>query len=223
MMKKLLAVLLVLTVVLGMSTITVFAEDVADDATVGLIGLQVLDTERDLIYPLKPQFDTDIFEYEVNVLNYVGYVQVQPTADAEGVFITVNGVEVAGGDWSDYIPLNIGKNIVTVKVSDNNGENSPNECEYTLIIYRADVDKHEHPTFVEITEIPEDPDIPDTPDTPDIPDTPDTSDTPDSPDIPNTDNSTHSDLWLAVTVIFSIGFLSVGLFYRKKTFSTDDR
>lgn len=187
------------------------------DTTAGLDDLQVLDTERDLIYPLDPEFDTDVLEYVVNVLNYVNYVQVKPTVDAEGLTITVNGVVVSSAEWSGIIPLQVGKNVITVKVSDGDDESSLLDNEYTIIIYRADVDPPENPGVIEI---PEDPDDPDDPDTPDDPETPDTPETPTDPTTPNTSNRSpktgNSGVIASWLILSAAVVFSVDLFSRKR-------
>ena len=207
------------------------------DTTAGLDDLQVLDTERDLLYPLAPEFDTDVLEYVVHVLNYVNYVQIKPTVDVEGLIITVNGVEVTSDNWSDYIMLNVGKNVITVKVSDGDDESSLIDNVYTIIIYRADVDQPEIPGIVDplptdpdpvdpdpvdpdpVDPDPVDPVVPDEPTEPDTPDVPDTPKTPDAPN--NTDTSPNTgnnavESWRVITFLLAASLLCAELFIGKK-------
>ncbi|MCH5316954.1 MAG: cadherin-like beta sandwich domain-containing protein, partial [Eubacterium sp.] len=106
------------------------------DTTAGLDDLQVKDSKTGEVFDLDPEFDTDEYEYQVTVPNEVESVQLQPTVDVEDIIITVNGVVVKSGDWSDGIPLKEGKNVITVKVSDGDGESTLNDGEYTIVIYR---------------------------------------------------------------------------------------
>lgn len=200
------------------------------DSTAGLDDLQVLDTERDLLYPLAPEFDTDVLEYVVHVLNYVNYVQIKPTVDVEGLIITVNGVEVTSDNWSDYIMLNVGKNVITVKVSDGDDESSLIDNVYTIIIYRADVDQPEIPGIVDPLPVDPDPVDPDpidpvdpvVPDEPTEPDTPDVPDAPKAPDAPNNaDTSPNTgnnavESWRVITFLLAASLLCAELFISKK-------
>lgn len=201
------------------------------DTTAGLDDLQVRDasTGTELVYPLDPEFDTDVLEYEVKVPNYVSEVQVQPTVDVEDLVITVNGVVVTSGDWSGNIPLEVGKNVITVKVSDGDDESSLYDNVYTIIIYRAAPNTPENPGVVEEPEEPDNPDNPDNPDKPDSPEKPETPEAPESPstsdktDTPNgshnspqTGDNSHLGMWLTLLFLSAAGMLVVVFFNRKR-------
>ncbi|MFB5761977.1 S-layer homology domain-containing protein [Paenibacillus medicaginis] len=72
---------------------------------------------------LAPAFDPSQTRYTANVPNDVYNISINPTAqypeDTE-VRVNLNGKEVAVGDW-DNLPLEEGKNTVTVGVYDKNG------------------------------------------------------------------------------------------------------
>lgn len=198
------------------------------DTTAGLDDLQVRDasTGTELVYPLDPEFDTDVLEYEVKVPNYVSEVQVQPTVDVEDLVITVNGVVVTSGDWSGNIPLEVGKNVITVKVSDGDDESSLYDNVYTIIIYRAAPNTPENPGVVEEPEEPDNPDNPDKPDSPEKPETPEapespsTSDKTDTPNgshnSPQTGDNSHLGMWLTLLFLSAAGMLVVVFFNRKR-------
>ncbi|MFB5269787.1 S-layer homology domain-containing protein [Paenibacillus enshidis] len=84
---------------------------------------------------LAPAFDPSQTHYTANVPNDVYSISINPAAqypeDTE-VRVNLNGVEVSAGDW-DKLPLEEGKNTVTVGVYDKNG-NLLNE--YTIEIVR---------------------------------------------------------------------------------------
>lgn len=205
------------------------------DTTAGLDDLQVRDSATETVYPLEPEFDTDTLEYEVTVPNSVDSVQVQPTVDAEDIIITVNGVVVTSGDWSGDIPLEVGKNVITVRVSDGNDESSLSDTEYTIIIYReagALPENPENPNNPENPSGPEDPSKPENPNTPESPSTPEkpnTSDTPNASD--NQDNQNNADnsgrspqtgdnsqlgLWVLLLILSATGMLCVAFFFNRK-------
>ncbi|WP_305757060.1 S-layer homology domain-containing protein [Paenibacillus zeirhizosphaerae] len=84
---------------------------------------------------LAPGFDPNQDHYTANVPNDVYNISINPAAqypeDTE-VRVNLNGKEVAAGDW-DNLPLEEGKNIVTVGVYDKNGNLL---SEYTIEIAR---------------------------------------------------------------------------------------
>lgn len=76
---------------------------------------------------LSPAFVPDQTSYTMSVMNSVYQLQLTPTAvDPEAkIAIRVNNgewKEVASGSISDYLALNVGTNIIDVKVTDKNGD-----------------------------------------------------------------------------------------------------
>ncbi|MGE5701661.1 MAG: cadherin-like beta sandwich domain-containing protein, partial [Clostridia bacterium] len=66
---------------------------------------------------LRPSFDPDRTEYEVEVEHDVKSIAVTPTAVDEQATIKVDGKSVTSGEESDPIALSVGSNRIKVKVS----------------------------------------------------------------------------------------------------------
>lgn len=198
------------------------------DTAACLDDLQVRDSATETVYPLEPEFDKDTLEYVAEVPNSVESVQVQPTVDAENIIITVNGVVVTSSDWSGDIPLQVGKNVITVKVSDGDAASGLYDTEYTIIIYRAAEELPENPETPQNPEDPEDQEDSEDPEAPENTDSTDTSDTPSNPNgsdrSPQTGNNNQVGSWLILLILSAIALFGVEFFNRKrKSFSTNGR
>ncbi len=65
---------------------------------------------------LRPAFDPDRTDYTVDVEYAVKRIKITPTVDGEDVTVTVNGKEVASGEESGAIHLDVGDNTIEVVV-----------------------------------------------------------------------------------------------------------
>ncbi|MBT2765859.1 S-layer homology domain-containing protein, partial [Paenibacillus sp. ISL-20] len=87
---------------------------------------------------LYPAFNPDQNAYTMSVTNSVYQLQLTPTAQDQDASIQIR---LGNGEWktipngkiSDYLALNVGPNIITVKVTDQDGKFK----EYTLTVTRA--------------------------------------------------------------------------------------
>lgn len=82
---------------------------------------------------LTPVFSPDVKEYTVSVENAVDSIQLTPTLP-DGVTATINDKEVASGQASDAIALNVGENIITIKLAGALGTTDS----YTVVVTRAE-------------------------------------------------------------------------------------
>jgi len=83
---------------------------------------------------LKPVFATGTFNYTSTVGNGIASVAVTPTTSDATATITVNGTAVSSGAASGAIVLNVGSNVITTKVTAQNGVTTKT---YTLTITRS--------------------------------------------------------------------------------------
>ncbi len=82
-----------------------------------------------------PVFSPTINSYMVDVNETITAIRVKPTTYISSTSVTVNGVAVSSGTFSDEISLSPGKNIITVVVtSEDGGVNT-----YSLVIYRLNL------------------------------------------------------------------------------------
>ncbi|OXM84423.1 S-layer homology domain-containing protein [Paenibacillus rigui] len=88
--------------------------------------------------PLNPAFSPSVTEYEVNVPYAVSSVSVTPTASDSHAALTVNGAASVSGAVYSGIPLNVGANVVQVKVTAQNQMTKT----YTIRIIRTGRDSH---------------------------------------------------------------------------------
>ncbi|MBC8570613.1 cadherin-like beta sandwich domain-containing protein [Zongyangia hominis] len=77
---------------------------------------------------LAPNFSTEVTEYTATVANSVDSIKVLPTYTGDAA-VTVNGVEVASGEYSADISLSVGENAITVVAG---------EKTYTIKVTRED-------------------------------------------------------------------------------------
>ncbi|MBC8571081.1 GH32 C-terminal domain-containing protein [Zongyangia hominis] len=77
---------------------------------------------------LAPNFSTEVTEYTATVANSVDSIKVLPTYTGDAA-VTVNGTEVASGEYSTDISLNVGENTITVVAG---------EKTYTIKVTRED-------------------------------------------------------------------------------------
>jgi len=83
---------------------------------------------------LNPTFDPGVTSYTSTVPHRVLAVQVTPVSGETTATIVVNGVTTSSGSTSDFIDLNIGTNVIPVKVISINGASSTT---YTTTITRS--------------------------------------------------------------------------------------
>jgi len=83
---------------------------------------------------LSPTFASAVLGYNANVANTVNSVTVTPVASDSLATITVNNTLNVSGAASGFIPLNVGQNTITVKVTAGNGVATRT---YTVTITRA--------------------------------------------------------------------------------------
>ncbi|MBC8569926.1 cadherin-like beta sandwich domain-containing protein [Zongyangia hominis] len=77
---------------------------------------------------LAPNFSTEVTEYTATVANSVDSIKVLPTYTGDAA-VTVNGTEVASGEYSAGISLSVGENAITVVAG---------EKTYTIKVTRED-------------------------------------------------------------------------------------
>ncbi|MCD8539282.1 MAG: cadherin-like beta sandwich domain-containing protein [Leadbetterella sp.] len=82
---------------------------------------------------LSPDFDSEIFSYEVTVSNADDKIRFTPTASSPLATITINNVPVSSGTLSGEIALLPGSNIVTITVT---AEDPDVKQTYTVNVYR---------------------------------------------------------------------------------------
>ncbi|MDR9853655.1 Ig-like domain-containing protein [Paenibacillus sp. VCA1] len=87
---------------------------------------------------LFPVFDPNQESYTMSVANSVNQLQLTPTAQDPNatIQIQVNNGEwktVTTGELSDYLALNVGPNVITIKVTDQNGKGKT----YSVTVTRA--------------------------------------------------------------------------------------
>ena len=83
---------------------------------------------------LEPTFAGGTYSYGVSVLNATSTITVTPTG-AAATWIKVNGTIVASGVASGNIALDVGVNIITVRVH----EDEKTDIEYKIYVTREDV------------------------------------------------------------------------------------
>jgi len=88
------------------------------------IGLQI---------SMQPEFNHDVFDYEISVTESVYQVRLRAVADDDTAVIKINDIEVESGQYSQSITLNIGENIMTVLSI---AEDGINRYEYNIVINR---------------------------------------------------------------------------------------
>ncbi|GIO15190.1 hypothetical protein J19TS2_47450 [Cohnella xylanilytica] len=81
---------------------------------------------------LEPNFSAGVYSYSMTVSNSVKELQFTMTAANPGAAITVNGKAVPSGQASGPISLNVGDNIVTIVVKEQDGS----EKTYTVTVTR---------------------------------------------------------------------------------------
>lgn len=81
---------------------------------------------------LNPAFNKEIYEYTATVENNVSSITVTAKAEDATATILINDKKIPSGAASGYINLNEGGNIITVKVTDTNG----NTNSYTINVTR---------------------------------------------------------------------------------------
>lgn len=86
---------------------------------------------------MSPAFDPNTYLYSVKVDRSVEKVKVKFTAQNTTSKIKIGNLSYASGDESDYIPLNIGANLVKVVVTAPDGSTT---ATYSLSIIRGDVE-----------------------------------------------------------------------------------
>lgn len=83
---------------------------------------------------LAPLFNSNTYEYAVNVANTTTFITVTPTAtDSSNSQITVNGTTVVSGVASSSLNLSVGSNTITIVV--NSGTSS--RITYHIVVTRA--------------------------------------------------------------------------------------
>ncbi|SDC12063.1 LPXTG-motif cell wall anchor domain-containing protein [Pelagirhabdus alkalitolerans] len=101
--------------------------DRAPSSNADLSNLQISEGELD------PDFDTATTDYEVSVGNNTETLAITPTVEDETAIVSVNGSEIPSGEASENLPLEVGKNPITVEVTAQNGDKKT----YTLTVDRA--------------------------------------------------------------------------------------
>jgi hypothetical protein len=81
---------------------------------------------------LTPAFKPGITQYTVAVANTRSSITVTPTAKLASASIKVNDISVASGTASQLLLLQVGKNVVTIDVTDEDGS----MLRYTVIVIR---------------------------------------------------------------------------------------
>lgn len=84
---------------------------------------------------LTPSFSSGVIAYADTVSGTVNGISLTPTADDANATITVNGVSVASGTASGFIPLTIGSNTIDVIVTAQDGITTKT---YTVTIYKGE-------------------------------------------------------------------------------------
>jgi hypothetical protein len=82
---------------------------------------------------LAPTFSAGVTDYTTNVGNAVESIQITPTVADGNATVTVNNVDVTSGSSSQPIDLNFGVNVITVKVTAQDGTVKT----YTITVIRA--------------------------------------------------------------------------------------
>ncbi|MBF0430230.1 MAG: cadherin-like beta sandwich domain-containing protein [Fibrobacteria bacterium] len=82
---------------------------------------------------LTPRFQPDSIYYSAVVVNEIDSIAILPTAGDINASITVNGVEVQSGTLSALLPLNVGSNRISVKVT---AQNQTSSNTYSISITR---------------------------------------------------------------------------------------
>ena len=82
---------------------------------------------------ISPAFSSTTYAYTVSVASGVATTTVTPTVNHSAATVTVNGTTVASGSPSGSIPLNVGANTITVRVTAENGAATQ---DYTVTVTR---------------------------------------------------------------------------------------
>ncbi len=82
---------------------------------------------------ISPAFSSTTYAYTVSVASGVTSTTVTPTVNHSAATVTVNGTTVASGSPSGSIPLNVGANTITVRVTAENGAATQ---DYTVTVTR---------------------------------------------------------------------------------------
>ena len=85
---------------------------------------------------ISPAFSSTTYAYTVSVASGVASTTVTPTVNHSDATVTVNGTTVASGTASGSIPLVVGDNTITVRVTAENGVTQ----DYTVTITRQSRD-----------------------------------------------------------------------------------
>ena len=86
---------------------------------------------------LSPKFDPETYAYSATVDRGVDKVRVKFTCQNDKAKITINGKEYVSGQESDAIKLDIGANLVTVKVV---AEDNKTTTTYKISVIRGDIE-----------------------------------------------------------------------------------
>ena len=81
---------------------------------------------------ISPAFSSTTYAYTVSVASGVTSTTVTPTVNHSAATVTVNGTTVGSGTASGSIPLDVGANVITVRVTAENGATQ----DYTVTITR---------------------------------------------------------------------------------------
>jgi uncharacterized protein YjbI with pentapeptide repeats len=82
----------------------------------------------------SPVFASNELNYSATVGNSVDQVQVKPTATDPTAVISVNGSTVASGSMSAAIPVSVGRNVITIAVT----ERDASVTTYALVVTREE-------------------------------------------------------------------------------------
>ncbi len=105
----------------------------------GITGLEMIAGEGNI------QLDVQKTEQEVSVPYETDRIQIRALAD-DGVSLAVNGEAVVNGKPSQEIPLQVGRNTVTVTSKSLDGEQT-----YTIIVNRDEQPQPEEPSLDDVT------------------------------------------------------------------------
>ncbi len=99
-----------------------------------IASVSSLNNLRTNIGTLSPTFSSNVLNYAVSLANSNDVVQVTATTSDGGATLTINGVSATSNVPTSNIALQVGSNIIVVRVLAQNGINAQN---YTLNIIRA--------------------------------------------------------------------------------------
>jgi hypothetical protein len=113
-------------VAMGLSPTVEGGVAASNDATLSALGINA--------GILSPTFASGTTSYTASVVNFITSIFITPTANQANATITVNGTAVMSGVVSQAIPLLVGANTITIKVTAQDGSTTN---PYTIIVTRG--------------------------------------------------------------------------------------